>query len=114
MLCGVSCIDRNAWLEEQKSILNDPVIIDAETSFDDIKEYFANSRNVIWDEPSLYPESREHKLSFVPSEYHKTAIYFKPSQDELIESDNLITYMQFVAPSHLENFDCVLYYSKVK
>lgn len=110
LLCGVDCSDRSICLEKQKNILNNPAIIDETTTFEEITEYFTNSRDIIWNEPNLYPESREQKLSIVPKGYHKTAIYFKPSKEEMIEKNLLEQNMQFVAPTEFENLDCIMRY----
>ena len=110
LICGVTCESRNACIEEQKNILENPVVIDETTTLEQIQQYFTDSRNVIWDQLNLYPESREQKLKFVPSGYHKTAVYVKPKKEELTSKDPVMKNMQFVAPSEFENFDCIMRY----
>lgn len=110
MLCGVPCTDRETCLEKQKQSLDNYVVVDQTTKESEILQYVVDKKNIIWDQLNLYPEVRQKRLSLIPKDYHKTAIYFKPTTKE-IESKNLgLLNMQFVSPTEFENFDCIMRY----
>jgi hypothetical protein len=110
MLCGVPCLLGERCLEEQKEKNKDYIVFDKTTSEEEIVKVFSEQKPVIWDNLNLYPEIRKYRLSFVPPEYHKTAMYYKPSEEELNDEDLRILNMQFVAPTEFENFECIMRY----
>lgn len=110
MICGVPCSERESCLEHQKKQLNDCIIVNKTTSIEEIQSYCSEGKNIIWDDLNLYPEVREVRLSWFPDDYHKTAVYVKPTEEELKDRDVFTKMMQFVAPSEFENFECIMKY----
>lgn len=111
MICGVQCSERESCLEYQKRLFGDDyVIVNKTTTQEEIQTYCSEGKNIIWDNFNLYPEIREVRLSLIPDNYHKTAVYVKPTEEELKDSDLFMKMMQFVAPSEFENFECIIRY----
>lgn len=110
MICGIPCSLRYSCLEEQKKILDNYVIFDKTVTIKEIEKYCDEGKNIIWDDLNLYPEIREQRLRFIPNNYHKTALFFNPPLDEDTEDQLKVLKMQFVYPSMMEGFDCILQY----
>ena len=111
MVCGVACPQRVSCLEYQKRILNDDyVIVNKDISVEQVQEYCSEGKDIIWDDLNLYPEVRGVRLSLIPDDYHKTAVYFKPTDKDLEDPDMKVKMMQFVCPSEFENFQCIMRY----
>jgi predicted kinase len=80
-----------------------------------------NNKHIIWDQSNLTVSSRKEKLSMIPSNYKKIAVYFEISLDEALKRNELrktegkdilvsefkIIYRNFRVPTLEEGFDHV-------